>query len=320
MRLGIKMNRLFLSIFTLCALHFSLIQAKEDTAWTPLFNGKDFDGWKAKFANVPYPINPESTFRVIDGNMAAYSHLPKDKVSFGHMFYMKKTFSWFYMRMEYKFLADTVMPGFPHWDIQNSGLMFHCPPPDKMPLDLDFPNSLEMQILGPKSDQGINGGGYTMNVCTPGTFVAVNGQDTQEHCIKAAPHDISKQEWIGISAFVFGDSAVIHMVGQDTVLRYGKTRYDGGLPAKEGYIALQAEGAPILFRNFQVLDLVGCMDKTSPNYKSYYRKNDAADCAKIVNIITKQNQKKPASLIKLNRFGYPEGSQFLGRNLKVTSH
>jgi len=294
------------------------IQAAEDTAWTEIFNGRDFDGWKAKFANVQYPANPDSTFRIIDGSLAAYSHLPFDQVSFGHLFYLKQKFSWFYVRMEYKFTTDDRMQGFPTWDQQNSGFMFHCPHPETMTFEQEFPNSLEMQILGPKSPLG-DSKGNSMNVCTPGTYVAINGQFTQDHCINAIPHDLTKSEWNEVSAFVFGDSLVKQMVGQDTVLRYGKLRYDAvspateGLAAKEGYVAFQAEGAPVLFRKIKMLNLVGCMDKTSPNYKSYYRKNDAVDCAKPVAVKNVQGKRSKQTQWQRGQLIPYSPSYWLGR-------
>ena len=49
-------------------------------------------------------------------------------------------------------------------------------------------------------------------------------------------------------------------------------------PLASGYIAIQAESAPYRFRKIEVLDLVGCMDKTKIGYRSYFVKNDATNC------------------------------------------
>ena len=46
----------------------------------------------------------------------------------------------------------------------------------------------------------------------------------------------------------------------------------------EGYIALQAESHPIDFKNIELLNLCGCMDKKAKNYKDYYVKNDQESC------------------------------------------
>jgi hypothetical protein len=80
------------------------------------------------------------------------------------------------------------------------------------------------------------------------------------------------------------------MVGKDTVFRYTRPEMGGGnvsgntvkvvdgTPLKEGYIVIQAESAPVLFRKIDLLDLVGCMDKARAAYRSYFVKNDPKAC------------------------------------------
>jgi hypothetical protein len=41
---------------------------------------------------------------------------------------------------------------------------------------------------------------------------------------------------------------------------------------------LQSEGQPVDFRKIEILDLEGCMDPKSPNYKSYYIKSNPNKC------------------------------------------
>ena len=45
-----------------------------------------------------------------------------------------------------------------------------------------------------------------------------------------------------------------------------------------GYISIQAETAPIDFRKVELLNLEGCMDPKSTNYKSYVIKPKAGTC------------------------------------------
>jgi hypothetical protein len=45
-----------------------------------------------------------------------------------------------------------------------------------------------------------------------------------------------------------------------------------------GYVALQAEGHPVDFRNVRLLNLEGCMDSTASNYGRYYVKSDPSSC------------------------------------------
>ena len=46
----------------------------------------------------------------------------------------------------------------------------------------------------------------------------------------------------------------------------------------EGYIAIQAESHAIDFKNIELLNLCGCMDKKAKNYKPYFIKEDNSLC------------------------------------------
>ena len=51
-----------------------------------------------------------------------------------------------------------------------------------------------------------------------------------------------------------------------------------GTPLTGGYIALQAETAPIDFRKVEVLNLEGCMEPKAANFKPYYVKSNPRMC------------------------------------------
>ena len=90
---------------------------------------------------------------------------------------------------------------------------------------------------------------------------------------------------------MLGDSIVKHIINGDTVLTYTKPQHalgvvagydpaqlhDGKLVAS-GYVALQAEGHNVDFRNVRLLNLEGCMDPRAANYKRYYIKSNPAAC------------------------------------------
>jgi hypothetical protein len=90
---------------------------------------------------------------------------------------------------------------------------------------------------------------------------------------------------------VLGDSIVKQIINHDTVLVYTHPRMASGVVTgfdpkqlveqkllSSGYIALQAEGHPVDFRNIRLLNLEGCMDPKSSNYKRYYIKSNPAAC------------------------------------------
>ncbi|MES1226286.1 MAG: DUF1080 domain-containing protein, partial [Bacteroidota bacterium] len=111
------------------------------------------------------------------------------------------------------------------------------------------------------------------------------------HCIESTSKTYYGDQWVTGEIIVLGDSLVTHIINGDTVLQYSKPQIGGGVatnydPAikidgkllKEGFIALQSEGQPVDFRNIEILNLEGCMDPKSKNYKSYFIKNNPAMC------------------------------------------
>ncbi|MDB5103435.1 MAG: hypothetical protein JWP91_1124 [Fibrobacteres bacterium] len=285
-----RMNRIAGTIL-LCSLPFTAVKASaaaEDSAWIQLFNGKDLKDWDFKIRFQAMNVDPNHTFKVVDGNLFVdYSeYVNFDKEPFGHMGYKLRKFSHYLLRSEYQFLTGKQVTGGPGWAKENNGFMLHSQSIASMGKDQDFPISLEAQLLGPA-----NGGG-TMNLCTPGTnYHDMSGKLITDHCTNATANARqAAPAWTSVSALVLGDSLIKHMVGKDTVFKFTKPVTGGGMvsgvtvsipdntPLKDGYIVIQAESAPVLFRKIEVLDLVGCMDKSKPAYRSYFVKSDPAAC------------------------------------------
>ena len=51
-----------------------------------------------------------------------------------------------------------------------------------------------------------------------------------------------------------------------------------GTVLADGYIGLQAESQPVEFRNIKLLNLSGCMDPKSPEYRAYFVHRDDTKC------------------------------------------
>jgi mono/diheme cytochrome c family protein len=215
----------------------------------------------------------------------SYDQYQKFDNKFGHIFYKDK-FSHYRLRVEYRFVGAQA-PNAPEWAIRNSGAMLHSQAPETMGVDQDFPISLEVQLLG-----GLGSGPRpTANLCTPGTNVHFGDTLITRHCINSTSRTYDGDQWVRVEALVLGDSVIKHIVNGDTVLTYRKPEMGGGSanntrpgvlqPGRklvEGFIALQAETAPIDFRKVEVLNLRGCMDSTARNYKRYYIEPDPSDC------------------------------------------
>jgi len=122
-------------------------KSDEKSEWIQLFNGKDLTGWTPKFKGSELGVNFKNVFKVIDGVLVVdYSEYGDWDSKFGHLFY-EKEFSHYILRAEYRFVGEQVTKG-PGWARRNNGFMIHGQTAESMKKDQDFPNSIEVQLLG----------------------------------------------------------------------------------------------------------------------------------------------------------------------------
>lgn len=250
--------------------------------WEPLFNGRNLDGWVVKLAHHENGDNFANTFRAQDGLIrVSYDGYPEFGTRFGHLFYKKKL-SHFKLRLEYRFYGEQ-MKGGPNYAKLNSGVMFHSQAPETILKEQDWPISVEAQFLA--------GGRTTMNVCTPGTDIHMNGELVRAHCTNSTSKRFGNDEWVAVELEVNGSGTVRHRVNGELVLEYDRPTIGGGVangfdPAikkdgtllTEGYLGLQSESQPVEFRKIELLNLTGCMDPKSKNFKTYYVNRDDSAC------------------------------------------
>ena len=258
--------------------------------WVQMFNGRDLNDWKIKFAHHPLGENFRNTFRVEDGLLKVrYDQWPSFGGEFGHIFY-KRPFSYYLVAAEYRFVGGQVAGAGPSlaWAKRNNGIMVAGQSAESMGLDQDFPMSLEVQLLGGLSDGKPR---PTANLCTPGTNVHFGDSLITRHCTNSTSKTYDGDQWVRVEALVLGDSIIKHIANGDTVMVYRKPEMGGGsannmkpgvkvdgTPITSGTISLQAETAEIDFRKVEVLNLEGCTDPKAANYKRYYVKSDPASC------------------------------------------
>ena len=230
-----------------------------------MFNGKDLSNWEVKFRGQELGINYRNTFRVEDGVLKVYyDQYDTFENEFGHLFY-NTPFTHYRLRAEYRFLGDQVAEG-PDWAFRNNGFMLHSQSAGSMGLDQDFPISLEAQLLGGRQE----GDRPTMNLCTPGSNVVIQGELRTEHCMNSSSKTFRGDQWVTVEMLVYGDSLVHHIVEGDTVLTYTNLQMGGGdisgydpelyvegKPISSGYIAIQAESHPTEFRKIELMELEG---------------------------------------------------------------
>ena len=268
--------------------------------WISLFNGKDLNNWDIKIAGHKLGDNYNNTFRVEDSMLrVVYDDYETFNNEFGHLYY-KTPFSHYKIKLDYRFTGNQVEGG-ADWAKRNNGIMLHSQSAVSVGLDQFFPVSIEFQLLG-----GLDDGSDrpTANLCTPGTYVDINGHTVFNHCTSSNSKTYNGDQWVHVEAIVLGSESITHIVDNDTVMKYQNIKMGVGEPnsekvvewkafgvenveewvAKEGkpldkgYISLQAESSPTDFKNIEVLDLCGCMDKKAKNYKSYFVKEDNSKC------------------------------------------
>jgi len=227
--------------------------------WIQLFNGKDLNDWDIKIKGYELNNNYKNIFGVEDGIMKVrYEGIDTFNNEFGHIFY-KDPFSSYKLRIEYRFVGEQV-PGGPAWAFRNSGVMLHSQSAASMTLDQDFPVSIEAQFLGGNGTDERT----TLNVCTPGTHIVMNGELVTRHCNNSSSKTYHGDVWVTADFVVLGDSVIHHILEGDTVMTYYKPQVGGapegyplaeGTLIREGYICLQAESHPVEFRKVELLDL-----------------------------------------------------------------
>jgi len=267
-----KNSILFLTGAAGILFSFSLLQqcgapkgAITDDGWTPMFNGKNLDGWTTKIHHYETGKNYGDTFRAEDGIIKVrYDNYEGDfNDRFGHL-YFDTPYSDFHLSMEYRFVGE-LHPGAPSYTLKNSGVMFHSQDPRTMPKEQNWPISVEMQFLA-----GITEGEErpTGNMCSPGTEIVYDGEIYPGHCLNSSSDTYFGDQWVKAELIVRGDSLVTHIVNGKKVLEYSKPQIGGGVVEgfdpkikkdgqllKEGFIALQSEGQPIDFRDIKIRNL-----------------------------------------------------------------
>lgn len=240
-------------------------EAKKEGEWIQLFNGKDLRGWTPKIRYEEFGEDRRRTFRVENGLMKVGYENYEDKFedNFGHIFY-KTPFSHYRLRVEYRFVGEQIADG-PGWATRNSGLMLHCQDPRTMAKDQDFPVSIEAQILG---GDGTNDR-TTMNLCTPGCHVVIDGELVKRHCISSKSKTFHGEQWVVAEAEVRGNQSIKHFVNGDLVMEYSAPVLDDGdeksiplikaaggkIEMTSGWISLQSESHPVEFRKVEIMIL-----------------------------------------------------------------
>lgn len=230
--------------------------AKKDEAkkmdsgeWIQLFNGKDLTGWTPKFKGHDLGVNFNDTFLVKDGVLkVSYDKYGKWNNDFGHLFY-KDEFSHYILRAEYRFVGKQVEGG-PKWALRNNGFMIHGQSAESMKKDQNFPDSIEVQLLGGAPDS--KDARPTLSICTPGTHIVMDGKLIKPHVIHSQGPTFHGDEWVTVEIEVRGSKVIRHKTGGKVILEYNKPQLNDGTLLEKGTISIQAESHPTEFRKIEL--------------------------------------------------------------------
>jgi acetyl esterase/lipase len=224
------------------------LKREKKSDWIQLFNGEDLTGWTPKIRYQKLGEDPRKTFRVENGVIkVGYENYDKFNENFGHLFF-KTPHSKYRLRVEYRFLGDQMEDG-PGWAFRNSGLMLHGQDPKTMHEGQDFPDSIEVQLLGGSG----KGKRATLNLCTPGTDVVMNGKLLKNHCINSESETYHGDQWVTAEVWVDGSNGFKHIIDGKVVLEYQSPQLDDGTLLEGGTISLQSESHPCEFRKVELL-------------------------------------------------------------------
>lgn len=237
-----------------------------------LFNGHDLEGWTVFLDKQPAGSDPSQIFQVIDGVIHVYRSAPAGSAQpFGYIA-TKKAYSHYRLKLEYRWAEKKFQPR--ATEVRDSGLLYHVASKDGV-----WPQSVEFQIqerdvgdiftvntrvhstVDPRQippDEPKQWGGALYLAPENGGVEHGIGGDWIARIRKSDMHE--RDGWNTIELEVRGDRSEHRVNGHVNNRSFQFEQPDPAhpgkfMPLREGRIALQAEGAEVLFRNIVLTPL-----------------------------------------------------------------
>jgi hypothetical protein len=218
------LHRLLLGVAALAVAALFAIAAddkKDDEGFKPLFNGKDFTGWKFQLEAKAKDAKPEDTWSVKDG-MIICTGKPNG------YFYTEKSFKNYVIRYDWRYKKPDDLKDEEKF-LGNSGLLVHITGEHKV-----WPKCLEVQGMNRDHAKLIAVSGAKLD-----------GAKFDNETLKKVRKPVG--EWNTTEASIQDGSVTAKVNG--TEISSGKT------DLTEGQIGFQSEGAEIHFRNIKIKEL-----------------------------------------------------------------
>jgi Domain of Unknown Function (DUF1080) len=263
------MGKYILCFWTLVATTICFAAGKsvsERDGWTPLFNGKNFDGWYTFLPSTGKNDDPKRVFKFEHG-MIHILGIP-ESTEFQEFGYLASDteFSHCRIRAEFKWGTKRFVPRAE--DKRDSGLLYYFVGPDKV-----WPRSLEFQIQETDVGDLWITDGPRITTTIENEYFPVYAAVLRPHrqgagrVIKAADFE-DRTGWNTVEVILDGDR-ITHLVNGRIVMRAWNLRQPDPqdaskwVPLDHGRVLLQAEGSEVWFRNLQVKPLVDTSPATS---------------------------------------------------------
>lgn len=234
------------------------------SGWTPLFNGRDLDGWTANWAKAPVDDRPASSlFTVENGVLRVYAAEPAGSAQQQAYLQTNADYGDYRLSLEYKW-GEKKYP--PRMDaLRDSGVIYHIW--GARPLDWAY--GVEAQIQeGDTGDIIVISTQGTSEVlretqryapAKEGGVTQTIGQFGRSVKIRHGALNELPGQWNTLEIVVRGDTAT-HIVNGFVNLRVtGLKKWDQATSSwvrlDRGKIALQAEFAEVSFRNIRIRPL-----------------------------------------------------------------
>ncbi|MEO5772500.1 MAG: DUF1080 domain-containing protein [Sphingomicrobium sp.] len=237
--------------------------AVPDSAWTPLFNGKDLTGWTAAYAKEPLDGRPASAlFAVENGTIHAYPTEPDGSEQVQAFIETNVDYKDYRISLEYKWGTKKFPPRMDL--VRDAGLVYHI---YENP-EFNWPHGVEAQIQeGDTGDLWAISSLATSSILPEtqryarhadgGVSVRVGTYEGYERIRHGALNEVPG--WNTLEVIVRGDTST-HIVNgfvnmRTTNLKKWDSARKAWVPLTHGRILLQAEYAEVYYRNIRIRPL-----------------------------------------------------------------
>ena len=250
-----------LSIGLILATYCASARAAEHDGWTPLFNGRNFDGWYTWLESSGKNSDPQKIFSIRGGAVHVYAHAPDGTKQPQGYFSTVTEYSNYRLKFQYRWGSKRFIPRAQLK--RDAGLMYHVVGPDLL-----WPTCVECQV------QETDTGDFVM----VGTTLTIELGPPAYGYPKYAPggkprsglkwHVLNRGEYNDPPEDLLTDWNTVEVIATDGALTHivnGKVNNYGvrpmrpdpkdpsrEIPLNRGRILFQAEGAEVIYRNIEI--------------------------------------------------------------------